>query len=485
MNITVDNFKSEKIELSEEEVSMFGYNFDELGKVFSWHGRIFRAIYPQSVAYVKELLSCGLIDELIEKKLFPQTTLSPYTFDEFELILEHEKIDPVLYPSSWSFDMLKDAGICVLEVNMIARKYGYQTIDSHGFNVLFKETQPMFIDLGSFVKNNENPKGWLAYEQFLRYYYFPLRVFQSGNIYLGRAVMSQGKKFMPHSSYLQYRFSLLRLLNPRLLDLFYENIHKYKAFSHYSLQEVTQRAPQKLKGLLVYLKTKKIAPFQNVNLSKLKRKIQKTKLSVADSQWGDYHDQFFTKNGKLSATPRFERIAELVKDLPVSNGLEVGGNQGFFSEFLLQNTSIKKMTCSDYDEIAVNKMYNRLKNKDLPITPSILDVVSPLVLNYGPSLYQRYKSDVIFALALTHHIILTQKIPLNKLFQQFSKFSNRYVVTEFMPQGLYGPNAKHKYIPPDWYTLEWFKEEFEKEYTLLHLEQLEENRVLLIGEKKY
>src|SRR5690606_13634482 len=157
-------------------------------------------------------------------------------------------------PASWSFDMLKDAALCMLKVNKIARKYGYQTIDSHGFNVLFKADKPYFIDLGSFIKNTENPKGWLAYEEFIRYYYYPLRVFKSGNIYLGRAIMSQGKKFMTHSSYYQFRFPLLRIIRSHWIDKAFELFHKYKVFSHYSLEEINKRAPKKLSGFLMCLK---------------------------------------------------------------------------------------------------------------------------------------------------------------------------------------------------------------------------------------
>jgi hypothetical protein len=473
-----------KIALSEEDVSLYGYNFDELGKVFSFDGRIFRGIYPGKKNAIKKLLECGLLDELMDKGLFPKTTISSYQMEPFDLILEHEKITPVLYPKAWSFDMLKDAAKCVLDVNIIARKYGYQTMDSHGFNVLFKGIKPMFIDLGSFVPNNECPKGWMAYEQFVRFYYYPLQVFRSGNLYLARAVMTQGKNIMTHSSYYQYIYPLLRWVKAHWIDQLLTNYHKYIAFSQYSEQEIQRRAPAKLKPLLLFFKKRGNAPFQQINLHRLKRTIDRISLPKSQTQWGDYHDQFFENEGKISSTPRFNRIVEIIKTLKPESILEVGGNQGLFSQLILQETQIENITCSDYDEIAVNKMYNRFKQHHIPITPSLLDIVSPLVLSYGPSLRQRYESEMLIALALTHHLILTQKVPIANIFEQFSKFTTRYIITEFMPQGLFGPNAKHKYIAPEWYTLDWFKEAFESEYELLFMEQLETNRVVFVGQKK-
>lgn len=477
-------FSEKPTEINELEVSLFGFNFDELGKVFSYKGRIFRGIYPEKTEYIKALFDSGLIQELIDEALFPNTTITSYQLEGFDLILEHEKISPILYPSSWTFDMLKDAALAVIKVNQIARKYGYQTLDSHGFNVLFRSAKPLFVDLGSFVKNDECPQGWKAYEEFLRYYLYPLKIYSDGNNYLAKAVMSQGKKIMTHGSYYQYKYPLLRLLRIHTVDSLLSKFYQYKSFSHFSLAEVEARSPKLVKPLLVYFKKKGYAPLQKVDLEKLAKRVRKIKQPNYQSQWGDYHDKFIQQQGKVASTPRFDRIVEIINQLKPQSLLEIGGNQGVFSQLLLKRTPIKHITCSDYDENAVNKMYLRIRDLKLQITPSLIDIVSPLVLSYGPSLGERYKSDMIVALALTHHVILTQRVSPSNLFKQFNKFTSRYVVTEFMPMGLYSEEAKRDHTPPDWYTEEWFAGEFEKYYTVLYREKLEKNRVLFVGEIK-
>lgn len=475
----------QKIEIPKEEVVSIGYNFDELGKVFIWNNRIYRMIYPEKKEIVNKLLSSGLIQKLSDKGLFPETTLTNYRLDNSDMILEHEKINPLIYPSNWSFDMIKDAALCILEVNLIAQKYGYQTMDSHGFNILFKSGRPVFIDLGSFISNSENPKGWKAYEEFVRYFLYPLNLFKSGNFFLGRAAMTQGKSFINHSSYKKYKHPIYRLVASDKIDKWYEAFYKFKAFSHYGLSEIEERAPKPLLPLLKTLKKNKIALFQKVNFSREIRRVQRIKLPKFQSQWGYYHDQFVEKDGKITApTPRFNRIIEIIKELKPSSTIEIGGNQGVFSELIAQETSVKQLICTDYDEIAVNKMYERFKTKQLNITPSLLDVINPSNVDYGAPIEERYQSDMVIALAIIHHLVLTQKVPLKDIFNQFSKFSSRFVITEFMPLGLYSETAKHNPKPPTWYTEDWFQKEFEKSFILLKKEKLEKNRVLFVGEKK-
>ena len=58
----------------------------------------------------------GLFAELNQKKLIPYTQVVPHEFPGFSFILQHEKIKNVSYGYEWSFTMLKDAALLVLDV---------------------------------------------------------------------------------------------------------------------------------------------------------------------------------------------------------------------------------------------------------------------------------------------------------------------------------------------------------------------------------
>ena len=98
---------------------------DSIGIVFIWNDRIFRAIRGDTSLSIQNLFSSGLIGELVDKHLFPKSWATDYELEGYHLVIEHSKIDPIVYPFEWSFEMLKDAALAILEVNEIAVKYSF------------------------------------------------------------------------------------------------------------------------------------------------------------------------------------------------------------------------------------------------------------------------------------------------------------------------------------------------------------------------
>ena len=144
---------------------------DDVGSVLEWDGRVFRAICPEQAAFVRSLLTSGLLDDLIGRKYIPKTWTTDLHIDGFDLLLEHERIWPVVYPQEWTFSMLKDAALTIYEIARIAKGYGYNMKDAHGFNMLFDGTAPKLCDIGSFIA--DECAGWWPYGEFLERFYLP------------------------------------------------------------------------------------------------------------------------------------------------------------------------------------------------------------------------------------------------------------------------------------------------------------------------
>ena len=104
-----------------------------------------------------------------------------------------------------------------------------------------------------------------------------------------------------------------------------------------------------------------------------------------------------------------------------------------------------------------------------------------LMLYNDANINKELKSDVTLALALTHHLILTQQYPLPQILKKINNLSNKYVFIEFMPLGLWGGGKKSKI--PKGYTVDWFRKNFEKYFKIIGEKNFEENRYLFIGEK--
>lgn len=175
--------------IPESEIEYSKLSLVDIGRVFQWNGRIFRAIAHEEVDNVRGLFDSGLVDRLVSEGNLIPSWITSYELEGFGLVVEHERIRVPTYPREWSFSMVQDAALMVLSMNDIARTFGYQTKDCNGYNVLFWDGKPVFVDLGSFVRVDPSQSTLLAYAEFLLSYVYPLIMWKSGGQYLGSRAM--------------------------------------------------------------------------------------------------------------------------------------------------------------------------------------------------------------------------------------------------------------------------------------------------------
>lgn len=465
-----------KINIEEVEFSTLSA-VDDNGRVFFWDGRVFRAIRHDATERVLELFSSGLIDELSSNELFPKSWVTDYTLEGYGLVVEHERCAPMVYPYEWSFSMLQDAALTVLKVNLISKRFGYQTKDCHGFNVIFDGVHPKFIDMGSFVKVPEDFQGWLAYEEFLRFFYYPLSIWKDGNGYIAQKML-MGNMCMPHLSYLLYKNPLYRLLNPTLVEKF---PILFSALKSNLPDSMSLKSNSRINYFAIRLAGTDIFPFKRMDFHAWTRKIEKLSLKRHATMWGGYHDQY-NKDSSVLSTPRFDRVVSIVKELKPTSILELAGNQGVVAMLLTRELPGVPVTCTDYDEYAVDAMYQTAKKRNARLSSVLLDFVYPTLTSYGQNPPDRFRAEVVLALAVTHHLLLTGKMSIDSVFRILSTYTKRYLLVEFMPLGLYGGTTAPPV--PEWYTADWFRENFKEHYELILEEKLEINRILFVGKRK-
>ena len=464
-----------KIDIKEVEFSPI--SVDDVGSLFFYEGRVFRAIKSEAVTAVKELFVSGLIEELVKEKLFPKSWITDFQLEDFGLIVEHERISPVVYACEWSFNMLRDAALVILQVNKVARKFNYQTKDCHTANVLFDCAKPKFIDLGSFIKLNKNDVGWLPREDFLRLYYYPLIVWAKGSQCFARSVFLSSR-YATIYEFLLHLHPYLRLLKIDWLVRIAKMFFRYCQIGTVDEGRIkTKLSKFGFGSLLVWLKNYNLLPWQKFDFDKIAKKIKKIQIKNISSKWGDYQSPSEKKSF------RFKEVSRIVDDFKISSAVELGGNQGVFSQLLIEETKVEKVICTDYDDTAIDALYLKLKGKNLKITPAVLDFIFSDEMPLDKRTYERFRADAVFVLDVTHHLILTQNIPLDYIFKTVSKFTNHYVFIEFMPLGLYSNNSKVQIPVPSWYNVDWFKRELSKFCYIICEEKLEANRILFVGEK--
>jgi hypothetical protein len=129
-----------------------------------------------------------------------------------------------------------------------------------------------------------------------------------------------------------------------------------------------------------------------------------------------------------------------VIDLAIKSGaysfIDIGCNDGIFS-LLLAREGLKGLAI-DLDEYALNKLYSFVKKHD----------EISLAIAFGSFMSVFKQAELVLALALTHHLYLSQNMSFDQIAQQLSKISTKFVITEFMPDGL-GGSSHHPEPPPN------------------------------------
>jgi len=280
---------------------------------------------------------------------------------------------------------------------------------------------------------------------------------------------------MPPASYLLYRFPICRSLNHARQEKFARLFLKLKVSSPESLRRKNDGL---FMNLVRKLAKRNLLPFMKVDLPAWIGRIERLSLKKFPTMWGGYHDEF-SRHGNIVPTPRFERILDLVGGLNPSSVLELAGNQGILSTLLAEALPGIPVICSDYDEIAVDVMYRTSRERGARISPALLDFMYPVLTPTREHPRDRLRSQLVLALAVTHHLLLTACLNIETVLRTIASYSSEYVMIEFMPLGLYDGTSTPPI--PSWYSVDWFRSNFAKQFELLVEETLEENRILFVG----
>lgn len=383
-----------------DEVRYLGFTtLDPVGRPFAYQDQIFRGVYPQSRELVLEVFASGVIQELVESGVFIETELTDFQLDGFALILKHKRITASL-PTEWTGSMLRDAALTILKVNEICNKYGYELKDSHPYNVSFDNSKAKWIDFGSIGHKQE---GWGAKADFINYTIVPL-------VYLLKKEFREGYSLLLSEPRLHISLKPFRetLIFNQFLGLIGESRETFS-------DDLIDRDW-----------------IANFGLT----------LGSGDSAWADYQigESSLIDDMKPHVGNRFPRFFEISKQIGVHASdaktcLDLAGNSGLASLIIGQAHPHLKCLNTDYDVNALDKLYLILKeNPQFSLESYLLNFMLPMTA----ASVATFKSDIVMALAITHHLLLTQGHKISEIFEKISAYSKKYVFIEFMPLGLWG-----------------------------------------------
>ena len=111
----------------------------------------------------------------------------------------------------------------------------------------------------------------------------------------------------------------------------------------------------------------------------------------------------------------------------------------------------------DYDEGAIEKLYELARGcgERISVTSACADLTRPNPV--------KPQAELVLALALTHHLSLSQHFPFAHIAENLVGYCTRALIVEYMPNGLGGVRVKPDPLP-EWYTLEKFMEAFRRHF---------------------
>jgi hypothetical protein len=393
---------------------------DSNGFLFYIENELYRVINSSYKEQYDHLINSELYKKLTENNLL----ISHEEIDNLEIdysyykIIKPKKIPFISYPYEWSFSQLKDAALLTLRIQKGAMKYGMTLKDGSAYNIQFFNGKPIFIDTLSF-EMYEDGQIWKPYKQFCQHFLAPLALMSKkdirlnllSKIFIDGIPLDLTAKLLPKTTF--GNFGLMA------------HIHAHaKSQKHYENKEDTK------------IKERTISKRSFEGLSdNLDSSIKKMTWKEDNTEWGNYYSD--TNYSEESFEEKKKIILSTLEKITPSIVWDLGANTGIFSR-LASDQGINTISF-DIDPLAVEKNYlESSKNNEQNLLPLILDLTNP-TSNIGwnnderISFLQRGPADLVFALALVHHLAISNNVPLYKIAEFFSTIS-KFLIIEFIPK---------------------------------------------------
>jgi SAM-dependent methyltransferase len=451
---------------------------DRQGRVYRSAGGVLRGLSAKGLDSWRALERTALFQRFTEagklvrtRQIEAEAVPASLAADGWCAVLAHQEIPFISYPSEWCFGMLRDAALLHLELLEAALDEDLILQDATPFNVQWRGSLPVFVDIPSFVPLTPG-QAWAGYRQFCEQFLYPL--------------MLQAYRGMPFQPWLRGCLDgisaeqMCRLLSWR-------DVLRRGALIHVCLQARMQkrfRATQR-----DVRRELRDAGFGKelirANVRRLKRLVRRLAPRPAPSGWANYEH-----NTTYDAAERQQKevfVRRAVEAQTWNLVWDLGCNTGRFARIAVRHA--RSVVAIDADAETIERLYQQLRAEGCAkILPLVVDVADPPP-NRGwrglerKGLAERGRPDLIVCLALLHHLVLGTGIPLREVVNWLAE-SCQNIVIEFVTRD--DPMAqallRHKDEQYPDYSLSFFEQCLGERFEVLHREPLSSGtRILYHG----
>jgi SAM-dependent methyltransferase len=341
------------------------------------------------------------------------------------LCLRHPKIPIPTYPWEWTPGQWLAAADLTLNLCDEALADGWILKDATPLNILFTGTRPIFVDILSFERRDKHSSIWLAYGQYVRTFLLPLLMNRRLSWPLSLSLFKRDG-YEPADCYAALNWSgrLSRdafwpITLPTLLD---RRKHAGEA--------ANKRPPR--------------TADPEVTTDVLRRTLRdlrkRTRRAVADSsssEWSQYQDTLshYTAGQSRDKVDWVRRAIETARPARV---LDIGANTGEFSA--LAASMGAEVVALERDMASADRVFEMARQRNLSIQTIHADIARPTPAvgwenAESVALLPRLEAefDLVLMLAVIHHLLLMEQIPLAAILTLCHRLTRRYLVIEWVP----------------------------------------------------
>ena len=342
---------------------------------------------------------------------------------ESTAVVEHERIPFPSFPYEWPPEMLWEAGALTLDLAIELAGEGLGLKDGTPFNVLFRG-QPVFVDVLSVEPRAAGDPLWLARAQFIRTFLLPLAAERDFGIPLTQS-LNQREGIEPEAFYRM--LSPIARFRPRYIPLvsapvWLSSRDRDGAGIH---QPRRLADPEKARFIL------------RSTLLNLRRKLARlAPVRERSSAWSDYMecDCIYSKE-QFAQKERF--VETVIGELGPRRVLDVGANTGHFSAMAARAGA--SVIAIESDPVTAGALWRRARDQKLDILPLAINLAQPTPatgwrnLECASFLERASASfDMVVMLAVVHHLLATERVPLDQILDLAAELTTDALVIEFV-----------------------------------------------------
>src|SRR5580693_1049288 len=370
---------------------MYALTFaSSVAHLFFEDGDLFCGVIGDRAKLIAQLWKDGLIPKLIDRGLLAPTKPCKVGYP---FALRLDRTPTVSYAYEWCGQMWKTAALCVIDLMVELCEHDLTLRAPHPFNVLFDGPNPAYVNPGTIAPMVPEALE-TAIKRLCRSFVYPLHLCQKGNSRLARALLRDP----------------IHGTHPDEFPELAEMEQKWQA-------ELGTSSPQEV-------------------LMLLRDDVEEVTVPDPETSWSEYH-----RDWPLKPCDRWghkqRAVHRVFKELQPRTVLDLAGNLGWYAR--LAAVEGAEVISSDIDETCVNRLYRRSRQENARVLPLVLDLNDPWP-GYGvdnrwfPPATERLQSDLVLALAVTHHLVLAGfRLGFGQVIRALASFTRRTLLVEFVP----------------------------------------------------